>query len=259
MDLKSNIHTSFPFYDTNYLPLCNDSLNGWHFWKQWMPGRLASFQIRRTTGVGNSITGFYLKNFAGVTVQSLSTANLDTVTLTGVDYIVYDGLTNNISLSDGSYYIEVTDGTTTWRSVRFMVDSTADLLKFTYYNSTDIGYILYNKTPQNKCELWLPVDLCDTDNEFEETGAKRGTLFIARKKSLNHRYTMTFKAPEYIVNAFSYMWLHDNITVTRPNGESSEVFDLEVDSDRLITCVADLTVIFRINTIEKTGCTANMT
>lgn len=261
MDLKSNIHTSFPFYDINYLPKCADSLNGWHFWKQWMPGHLASFQIRREANVGEVITSFKLLTFSGALVSNLTISDIDIMDLpvSEIDYLVFDGITNNTPLSNGDYYIEVGDGVTTWRSVRFRVDSAIDLLKFTYYNSTDIGRILYNKTPQNKNELWLPVDLCNIEDEFEEDGAQRGEMFISRRKELKERYSLEFKAPEYIAKAFSYMWLHDNIVVTRSNGESSQVYDLEVESEKVVTCVVDLNVIFRTGTVLKTGCLANMT
>lgn len=119
--LYNNLPTAFPFFNTSELTdecrLWND--NAWRVWQHLMPQYLTSFIIRRTTNIGHAISTFKYYREDGSLVGTISTSYLDLYEVSDCDYIVFNSTDHKVYLNDGYYYIEVSDGHTTWRSVRF--------------------------------------------------------------------------------------------------------------------------------------------
>jgi len=265
--LRDSLRIALPMYDNSYEWELLTNNNAWHVWKQVAPDYIPSFQIRRTgANVGDPVTAFSLMGINGVLAQALNTATLSIETLTSVDYIVLDGITEDIQVADGYYYLRVTDGTQVWRSPRFWATGqggtpAVDTIKLQWWNTVDIGQILYNVSvaTQFKNELWIPKTVYLPVDEFEEEGDYRGDLFIPKKQILRERMQVVFSAPDWVVRAMNYIRLHDNIYVTLQNGGSSRVYDPIVEIAEEAQGIAKITFSFRINTVTKTGCTENMT
>jgi len=266
------IKTSFPLYDTSDIAsqceLYND--NGWKAWKHPMTTSLDSFEMKRTGAkVGDAITYFSLKNLSGSEHTDLigQVAKLTIVTFSaGFDYIVFNSQENTITLTAGDYYIEVGDGTNTWRTVRFRVSADASsYLTFLWYNTYDLGDVFFNSktAPESEAQIKFTIRI-DTnidlpENEIEEEGDYRGTLFITTYSVLKEIYSIELRALSYVIAAFTRAQQYDNLVVTLPNGESFTVYDLTIDPVKETDGIAITKIGFRINSVEKILCDTNMT
>ena len=131
-------------------------------------------------------------------------------------------------------------------------------IKITYYDSYDLEDVLYQTGFKN--EIYLPVLLDLPEDVLERDGDYRGTLFVSRRDVLKEVYSINCSVPRYVLEAFYFAQIHDNIWVTFQNGVTKRVYDFAVA--REVSGgggIAKINLTFRTNSIEKTNCRTNMT
>lgn len=198
-------------------------------------------------------------------------------TFTDYNYLIYNRSKNlNTLLDKGTYYLKITlnAGSPTYPEVLysevFCVKDITGCTIITYYSDMDIDGIDYTngaKTQfQNK--LIIPNKLFKPDYVEEAEGTEDGEgNFLATFKSTVKNYKLLFYAPEYIVDAFSLIPLHEHITVVADNGESStETLTVVEDSFEMTgvewtdgKAFAKITCEFRTGRVIKTNFADNIT
>ena len=134
-----------------------------------------------------------------------------------------------------------------------------DYILIEYSNSTDFGDILYQNTFVNR--IYLDADVSTPEYELVEDGEENGDgEFFPSFQKWSKKYSITFYAQEFLVDAITLMALHDQINITLKNGESSNVKDIEVDPtwDSNIECWAEVVITFSTMYITRVGCDENM-
>ena len=133
-----------------------------------------------------------------------------------------------------------------------------DYILIEYSNSVDFGDILYQNTFENK--IYLDADVSKPEYEIVEEGVENGDgEFLPTFQKWAKKYSITFYAQEFLVDALTLMTLHDQITVTLRNGEASNVLDAEVEYkwDSNIECWAEVTLSFVTDYIIRKKCDEN--
>ena len=133
-----------------------------------------------------------------------------------------------------------------------------DYILIEYSNSVDFGDILYQNTFENK--IYLDADVSKPEYEIVEEGTENGDgEFFPTFQKWAKKYSITFYAQEFLVDALTLMTLHDQITVTLRNGEASNVLDAEVEYkwDSNIECWAEVTLSFVTDYIIRKKCDEN--
>jgi len=128
-----------------------------------------------------------------------------------------------------------------------------------YSNSVDFGDIVYHNTFGNK--VFLKADVSKPEYELLEEGIENGDgEFEPTFQKWAKKYSIRFYAQEFQVDALTLMALHDQITITLKNGESSNASDVEVTPkwDADIECWAEVTIKFTTSYILRKGCDTNM-
>jgi len=135
-----------------------------------------------------------------------------------------------------------------------------DYILIEYSNSVDFGDILYQNTFENR--IYLDADVSKPEYEIVEEGTENGDgEFFPTFQKWAKKYSITFYAQEFLVDALTLMTLHDQITVTLRNGEASNVLDAEVEYkwDSNIECWAEVTLSFVTDYIIRKKCDENST
>jgi len=130
-----------------------------------------------------------------------------------------------------------------------------DYILIEYSNSTDFGDILYQNTFANK--IYLDADVSKPEYELVEDGTENGDgEFFPDFQKWSKKYSITFYAQEFLLDALTLMALHNQINITLKNGESSNVNDIEIDYtwDSNIECWAEVVITFSTMYISQTGC-----
>ena len=133
-----------------------------------------------------------------------------------------------------------------------------DYILIEYSNSVDFGDILYQNTFENR--IYLDADVSKPEYEIVEEGTENGDgEFFPTFQKWAKKYSITFYAQEFLVDALTLMTLHDQITVTLRNGEASNVLDAEVEYkwDSNIECWAEVTLSFVTDYIIRKKCDEN--
>ena len=131
-------------------------------------------------------------------------------------------------------------------------------LKIEWFNSTDLGEVYYQDGFINR--IYLDVELekpdynytveSDLDNENHET-----PKFQKWEKA--HKFEAWMQ--EDLVDAFTFMQMHDNIVVTTQQGDQITVDYMEVNYDwEEKGCLARVTVTFTEKYVVKGACLDNM-
>ena len=158
----------------------------------------------------------------------------------GTDIVVYCGdfSNNTISIPNGDYYYVVYDGPNYYVSEVFSIISLREIenhYKLTWWNTCDISKyrsVLYD-TKNIDCEyrnvLYLDAGLFnpeyDTTEEGDENGAGDINVnFQKWRKNLNFEIG---KSPEFLTDALTAIFLHDNIFVKKPLNHYQDVLNNE--------------------------------
>ncbi len=128
-------------------------------------------------------------------------------------------------------------------------------LKIEFSNSKDIGKILYSKGFTNR--LYLDANVSMPTYPTDEEGTLNGdNEFVASFQKWQKRYEISVFAQEYLVDALTFMQLHDYIFITLKNNESAVVKDVLVDVtwDDDVECFAEVKISFNVDYVITTGC-----
>lgn len=132
-------------------------------------------------------------------------------------------------------------------------------LKFTYWNSCDLGRVIFS----NGFQFWFYLDALVTEPEeliFEDVEKDGNEKDIKTFIRTVKRYTIvTPLIPEYMVDAINSMKLHDNIEIKFTNGESLTVTKDQITTETEYfddsTCFAKVIIKFDFDeTIVKVNC-----
>ena len=134
-----------------------------------------------------------------------------------------------------------------------------EFVKIEYSNSVDMAGVVYHNTFMNR--LYLDADVSKPQYVIDEDGIEDADgEFDPTFQKWAKKYSITFYAQEFLVDALTLMTLHDQIYVTLKNEESSQVLDVEIeytwDSD--IECWAEVVLTFTTDYIVKRKCDGNM-
>lgn len=157
----------------------------------------------------------------------LDHTDLDLITTTNnVDVISWCDNNQNYNVSPGSYYyiIQFSDGSYLFSEV-FSVKSYKEIenfYKLTWWNSVDInGQVIYNETTLPcgfRNNLFIDASLFEPEYDTTTENVKNGEnddipIFNKWQKSIKFQIV---KAPEFLADSLSAIFLHDNVFLTPP-------------------------------------------
>jgi len=159
--------------------------------------------------------------------------------ITGDTYFVYIGGALNNSLPCGLGYLKITMNNakkyySEWfdaEDVYNGIGYSSKYLIIDFTNTYDFGDIYYQSGFSQK--LWFESETMESSYPVEEEGAKDGrgrfirTFARQTKKYLARTVTM----PDYMVDVFNRMRLHDTVTLTDLVGDTYDVYNLEVEHE----------------------------
>jgi hypothetical protein len=161
--------------------------------------------------------------------------------ITGDTYFAYNGGTLSSNMPCGLHYLKITmDNAKVYYSDWFDVEDVYDqagysskYLIITFSNSSDLGNILYSEGFIQK--LWFASETMEATYPVEEEGAKDGqSRFVRTFARQTKKYLVrTGTMPDYMVDVFNRMRLHDTITLTDLVGDTNIVYNLEVETEWL--------------------------
>lgn len=191
-----------------------------------------------------------IDKFNALTGEAVLNTNLLSTypTKEGKDIIVFcNG--NSANLSPGQYYYVVASGDDKYFSEVFTIKDAVELdslYKLTWWNSCDINYsILYNPSTvdcdQFKNFLYLDAGLFKPEYDTKEEGEENGrgdlnTIFQRWQKNLH----FDCMCPEFLADALSGVFMHDEIYVRRPKNEFQLVLDNEYKVLRVVPDVKNV-------------------
>lgn len=184
--------------------------------------RLLPFQLRRDSRSA-SVTSVILRNITGRQMYDITDAIKETGltirSFDGYDLIIYPGnIPMAISMREGYYYAEMSDGVETWYSEVFdVVGQLDDFMKIEWWDEEPLyysgGHIEYIKgTYKNK--VYLCTQVGKPDYDFEEEGEERDGYFFPEKQVSEKIYKFVFIAPEYLCDAMRIIRMSDHVEIT---------------------------------------------
>jgi hypothetical protein len=131
-----------------------------------------------------------------------------------------------------------------------------------FWNVCDLGNILYQD--DFKQTIWIESETMEPSFPMEEKGVENGEgMFIRTFARQVKKYTVkTKELPDFMVDVFHRMKLHDTITLTDLVGDTNTVFNLEVEHEWLWEdkYYAQITLTLDYNeAIVSAGCCNNLT
>ena len=210
----------------------------WYAYGQYycMPtpaGFLVPFQLRReNTGAAISSmvvvevsTGTETNVLASAVVSGLEVVEY---AADGYDLIIYPSTVSLGSFNVGRHYIRMGDGTNTWYSEVFnFVDTTAGLVKIEWWHSGDFcypsGHVRYNYPYKGR--VYLKTDIGKPEYTFEQVVSERNGKNFKLKQISAKQYKFVFLAPEYLIDAFRQIPLHDYVEITNYNDNRIHTID----------------------------------
>lgn len=166
----------------------------------------------------------------------------------GKDVISYCETSQNYQVKPGIYYYVIVDGTNTYFSEIFQIKSFLEiekLYKLTWFSDCDLnGKIIYNSEIVG-CEykniLYLDAALFNPKYEIDEevkTNGKGDEISVFRRWQKSR--TLDVACPEFIADALSGVFLHNNILLREP---LSEFQDFTNNEYSILKVVGDVTPI----------------
>jgi len=167
-----------------------------------------------------------------IVANSLDGKVSENITLPGITTVAFDGylvttIPGNVitplqRLPVGQYYLEASG----WYSEVFsIVNSVGDYLRLSWWDDTDVilgnGRIRYENGFKNI--LYISAQLGKPSYPFVEEGEDRDGLFFAAKQISEKKYSFTFLAPEYILDALRLVRMSDHVLITDMYGTEYKV------------------------------------
>ena len=175
------------------------------------------------------------------------TSYFPTLPALGGGYFVYNGDTLNILLDFGVYYLKITTNNgKIYYSEYFRVDCvfgddglppaalySEKYLIIEFFNSCNLGDILYSGGFIQT--LYFESETMESSYPTEEEGQKNGEGQFVRTfaRQVKKYLARTKQMPDYMVDVFNRMKLHDNIELTDLVGDVHSLLNLEVDHEWL--------------------------
>lgn len=196
---------------------------------------LPSFQWKDNGDLATSVSEILLIDIEGnaidITAYFVTLPTL--VALTSVSYFVYEGGVLLHAMDCGLKYLQITtDNAKVYYSDWFDVeDTTTDYLKISFTNTCDLGNILYQTGFVQK--LWFKSEPMEAIFPMEEEGIKNGKGRVIRTfaRQVKKYLVRTNMMPDYMVDVFNRMKLHDTVYMTDLVGDYNEMLNLEVDHE----------------------------
>jgi hypothetical protein len=214
--------------------------------------RLPSFQWLDNGDGAASVTKVELIDTVGSAIDitakfTLPTMIYYTATLTD-GYFTYNGDTLLSNLTEGIYYLKITMDTadiyySDWIHPTCVFGSdtgnpptstySTKYLIINFSNSCSIGNIFYPTSFTQT--IWFESDTLENSYPLEEKGVENGEgrfirTFARQMKKYN---TKTKAMPDFMVDIFNRLKLHDTIALTDLVGDTNTIFNLEVEHEWL--------------------------
>ena len=279
MKLRSLLYQPLPIYDTFEETYYKDKCASCHSSLIYDKEHLPSFIIERDSNYLNRFFQISLINQQdGTVIQVLDNTYTSyqptIVTFTDEDNNVKDQVLFNeppmsTPLPCGYYRLKITDFDKTWYSeVYKIVDIDTSVLshnKLMWRNECDLNDIMYPEYPEFHFGAYLEdiTKICEPEYEFDITLQKNN---LGREKpkfqSMKKMYRLdTGFVPEYLVDAFKFMRIHESIKVL-PKGEDASTYEYYVEDFNTSNpkwtdngCETNLEFRFvRDMSVIKTGC-----
>lgn len=198
------------------------------------------------------------------------------ITLTD-SYFQYNGETLSELLPTGNYYLKITTKNgliyySEWFLVTCVFGSDTGLpptttysekyLILNFHNNCDLGDILYHDGFTQT--LWFESETMEPAFPTEEEGQKNGEGRFARTfaRQTKKYLARTKEMPDFMVDVFNRMKLHDTIQLIDLVGDTHNVYNLEVEHEWLFEdkyyAKIDLTFDYD-ETVVVSGCCSNIT
>lgn len=131
-------------------------------------------------------------------------------------------------------------------------------LKIEWRNSTDLGEVYYNGGFTGKMLLDVEVERPEYPVEIE-SDLNGDNQEIPKFRKWSKEYKFKVWGTEDLVDAFTFMQIHDTINITLQTGQQIVVDKMTVEIDwENIGCLAEMTVSFIESYVVATGCDDNM-
>ncbi len=181
------------------------------------------FQIYRQHR-DDDISAVLLRNFDGTVNQDITVKMLaggltiNQYATAGYDIIVFpDNSALGLTIDEGRYYLELSDGVRTWYSEVFnMVIDFEESLKITYWDDTSIALTdnIIDYSDDFAFQVYLKTDLGYPEYAFEEDVTERSGHTFTEKQVSEKTYKFNFLAPEYLLDAMRIIRMSDNVRIT---------------------------------------------
>ncbi len=134
----------------------------------------------------------------------------------------------------------------------------AGYLKIEYWNTTDLGDVLYQTGYKNRLYLDVEVERPDYNTTIE-SDLNGDNQELPRFKKWEKVYKFRAWMQEDLLDAFTFMQLHDSIEITLQTGDTIYVDQLRVEYEwEEAGCLADVTVSFTEDYVVAGNCNENM-
>ncbi len=136
------------------------------------------------------------------------------------DVIVFPSIVPVLpGLSNGQYYLEMSDGIETWYSEIFtVVNDISGYLKLEWWDVEDFemdGGVIVYQNPGFKNVVYLQADIAKPEYLFEEEGETRDGYFFPQKQISEKRYHFSFLASEYLLDVLRFVRMADYAYITK--------------------------------------------
>lgn len=173
---------------------------------------LLPFQIKKAIGgtISATISIYYLDGTLYTTVTSSAVAVKAT---SDAEYLIYSGGSIAATLAPGCYYATITKGDTFYSECFQVVADLTPYLKLEWNNTCDIPPVVYQTGFVNIIYLDTYTEAIPPD--VNEDGITSGAgEFIPTLQRLVAKHKIETFAPDYLLDAFAFMQMHDTISVT---------------------------------------------
>ena len=203
--------------------------------------RLPSFMWLDDGDGATSITEVILYDESGVVSDITGDLTIATHAVTGDVYFYYEGDDLSSALNPGIYYLKLTtDNAKVYYSEWFKADCVYDetdystkYLIINFSNTCDLGEILYHEGFTQT--IWFQSDTMESSFPIEESGQNNGNGRFVRTfaRQVKKYLTKTLAMPDYMVDVFHRLKLHDTVELIDLVGDTHDVYNLEVEHEWL--------------------------
>lgn len=206
------------------------------------------FQIRRPAGVMPITVFKYVSVEDGSEINlltAIASFELETFPFSDFDQIVHYGSESHSAIvPEGDYYLEVSDGVSTWYSeVISVIDfdttlqtSSCVLSKIEYWSTCDIADVYFRGAKQYKNIVYLDLDIGKPNYPYNEEGTQDAEgNFKEDYKRLDKQYFIQGVFPEYFLDAITQLPLYTGTTgtveITTHRGITGDVDTIAVNPE----------------------------